>query len=324
MTEIFAAASLILLVLIFIRRKRWRFLLSLFLLLLVFIILIMPRFLNSSKRSIVIDSGAVSYNTPFDSVNKTEMVKEKYGKHYPVTLSDRPDYNEPSKIVFSDSRGYDIRVHRDDMGIDTAYYTNDSTIIIIRNYSGSFRQCSLIAMGNDTIEMIADSSVRLSGHYDSIFLMSDDQNKYNEYFYRDSRPRIMIIDTVYSTEMQKKSRLFSGLFDDCKFLSGIYRNGDIVSITDNPNAFISLAGSIDIEGSVPCIVIEDKSEINLFEVEHFLTSRQLGRKRIKNPFNSSRPSFIRPFSERAADFLTNTMTRTVLILLIAIIMILLF
>ncbi|MDY6787901.1 MAG: hypothetical protein SVK54_07235, partial [candidate division WOR-3 bacterium] len=246
MSKIFAAASVIILVLLFIRRKRRRFFFSLFLLILIFLIIIMPRFLNSSKRSIVIDSGAVSYNTHFDSVNKTDMVKEKYSRYYPVIVSDNTDYSDPSLIVFSDSKGYDIRVHRDDMGIDTAYYTNDSTIIIIRNYSGPFRQCSLRAMGNDTIEMIADSSVRLSGHYDSIFLMSDDHNKFNEYFYRDSRPRIMIIDTVYSTEMQRKSRLLSGLFDECEFLSGIYRNGDIVSITDSPDAFISLAGSINI------------------------------------------------------------------------------
>lgn len=324
MNAIFAAASVILLVLIFIRRKGRRFFLSLFLLVLVFLIIIMPRFLRSSRRSIVIDSGAVSYNTLFDSIDKTDMVKEKYGRYYPVTVSDNPDYSDPSLIIFSDSRGYDIKVGMDDMGIDTVYYNNDSTIIIIRNYSGPFRQCSLRAMGSDTIEMPADSSVRLSGHYESIFLMCDDNNKFNDYFYRDSRPRIMIIDTVYSNDLQRKSRLFSGLFDDYKFLSGIYRNGDIVSVTDSPDACISLAGSIDIEAGIPLFVIENKNEINLFEVEHFLTSGQLGRMRIKNPFNSPRPSFSRPFTERAGDFLANTMTRIVLILLIAIVMILLF
>ncbi|MFO8062199.1 MAG: hypothetical protein R6U31_04670 [bacterium] len=324
MTEIFAAASLILLVLIFIRRKRRRFFLSLFLLVLVFIILIMPRFLNSTRRSIIIDSGALSYNTLFDSISKTEMVKEKYGKHYPVTVSDRPGYDDPSKIVFSDSKGYDIRIDRDDMGIDTVHYTNDSTIVIVRNYSGPFRQCSLRAMGEDTIVMPADSAVRLYGQYESIFLMSDDSNDFNEYFYRDNKPEIMFIDTVYSTALQKKSRLFSGLFDDYTFISGIYRDGDIVSITDNPDACISIAGSIDIADEIPCIVVEGDNESDILKVEHFLASGQPGRKRIKNPFNSSRPSFSRPVSERAADFFANTLTRIMLVILIAVVMILLF
>lgn len=325
MREIFTAASVILLILIFIRRKRRRFLLSLFLLVLVFIIIFMPRFLKSSNKSIVIDSGALSYNTLFDSINKTDMVKEKWGRYYPVITSDNPDYKDPSKIVFSDTRGYDIKIDSDDMGIDTVQYTGDSTIVIVRNYSGPFRQCSLRAMGSDTVEAAADSSVRLAGHYESIFLMCDDKNNFNEYFYRDSRPHIMIIDTVYSADLQRKSRLYSGLFDDYKFLSGIYRNGDIVSISDSPDAIISLAGSIDIDSSIPSIAIDHNiNENNVFKIDHFLKSRPLGRRRIKNPFNSALPSFSRPFTERAGDFLANTMTRIILVLLIAIIMILIF
>lgn len=321
----FFTAALLLLIISFIREKRRKFLLRLFLLFSVSLYLLLPHFISPDLKTLIIDADSPSYNADFKGIDKTDAVIEKYGGHYNIIIRNTaPPVNE-SGILFSDRGTYDIKIDEPDMGIDTAYTDNERTYVEIMNFSGGFTECSVSAIGENTLKVKADtSSIVLEGEYRKINLHCNDSNKYNDFFYIENTMNIGIIDTVYSRTLQTRAAGLSALFENFRFIPCIFRDGRLISSENNLfDGYILLADIVDFRTDKPQLRVRS-SNMPADEIESFLSSALFERKRIENPFNSDIPQYNIPLKHKLSFYLFNKAPRVVLLIACSVLMIMLF
>lgn len=264
------------------RRKTIIRLLSLFLIMtLVFAGKRIPSF-----TGIVTVSNTGSYSRQFAGISKWDRINEYFGNYFHVMRSDTA---LPRSVYHFSDNAYDndIYINENDTGIDTAYADSGLIHVVVRAMNGEFIPCTLHARGiapiplsRDTHIIIRDNTVKY------VKLHCRDINPFNEFFDISGKPRILLIDTVYSRKLQTNVFMLEGMYPEYDFSGAILRNKSIISSAGHYNGIIFISSSID--DSVPYTRGNPDTENGLREIGMFLDNHNQFSRRIVNPFNSGR------------------------------------
>lgn len=239
-----------------------------------------------SYTGIITVSRSGSFGTMFGNIDKFSKLNESFSPYFNIIVSDTAYTN--SVYHFSDNMGdCDIYIDEEDTGIDTAYIDSGIIHVTVKAMNKHFIPCTLQAEGLEPIQLISDTHIIISKNtVKYITLICNDKNPYNEFFSLDSKPRILIADTVYSRTLQKNIFLLQGMYPEYSFSGALIKDNDIITSAKHYDGII-FTGTM-LSDSVPCIHANPENRDDLYRIGQFLDNRALFSKRIVNPFNSGR------------------------------------
>ncbi|MEO0289490.1 MAG: hypothetical protein ABIN00_07630 [candidate division WOR-3 bacterium] len=271
------------------RVSKNKFILSIIIFLLSFLVMFLSYFLPDKQRFIIINREDENFLI-INGQRKYDVIKDFFSSLNPYYIAETGSKNDI--LISSKTKSFNLN-GKVDFGIDSVIQDDILKKVIFKNFTLFDTTCSAKIFVKDkiyNIEFKRDTifEIEVKNNIDSVKIISNDDNEYNNYYLHKTKFQILLLDDNYTKTLQNLSLKISSLYDSVTFNTGILKENKILSLKKDYDGIIYI-------GKTPSNIINiqkikyDGINVNFFQnLEEIISRIKEKNKSVKNPFNDKK------------------------------------
>ncbi|MEO0281752.1 MAG: hypothetical protein ABIN05_05330 [candidate division WOR-3 bacterium] len=271
------------------RVSKTKLFLSIILFVLSFLIPFLLNFLSGKQKFVIINREDENFLI-INGQRKYDVIKDFFSSLNPYYIAETSQKNDI--LIGSKTKSFNLKGEID-FGIDTVIQDDSVKKVIFKNFTRSDTTCSATIFVKDKIYNIHFTGdtifeLKVKNNIDSVKIVSNDDNEYNNYYLHKKRFQILLLDDNYTKTLQNLSLKISSLYDSVAFHTGILKENKIVSLKKDYDGIIYLGKTSPNITNIQKIKY-DGINLNFFKnLEEIISKIKEKNKSVKNPFNDKK------------------------------------